>query len=135
MTELARRDPESSGLDDMPLLVAEARASVNQPLEAEILRRYGFAVPTDAALDAIVACSPRGVLELGAGAGQWAALLARRGVDVVAYDVAPPRRPPTHGSPVCSPGTMYTPATSASSRNGRTIAAPRLADAQRHVGV
>ena len=93
MTEVARRDPESWGLDDMPLLVAEARASGNQPLEAEILRRYGFAVPTEAALDAIVACSPRGVLELGAGTGHWAALLARRGVDVVAYDVAPPPSP------------------------------------------
>ena len=93
MTEVARRDPERWGLDDMPLLVAEARASGDQPLEAEVLRRYGFAVPTDAALDAIVACSPRGVLELGAGTGHWAALLARRGVDVVAYDVAPPPSP------------------------------------------
>ena len=93
MTEVAQRDPERWGLDDMPLLVAEARASGDQPLEAEVLRRYGFAVPTDAALDAIVACSPRGVLELGAGTGHWAALLARRGVDVVAYDVAPPPSP------------------------------------------
>ena len=93
MTEVARRDPERWGLDDMPLLVAEARASGDQPLEAEVLRRYGFAVPTDAALDAIVACSTRGVLELGAGTGHWAALLARRGLDVVAYDVAPPPSP------------------------------------------
>ena len=93
MTEVARRDPERWGVDDMPVLVAEARASGDQPLEAEVLRRYGFAVPTDAALDAIVACSPRGVLELGAGTGHWAALLARRGVDVVAYDVAPPPSP------------------------------------------
>ena len=33
------------------------------------------------------------MLELGAGTGHWAALLARRGVDVVAYDVAPPPSP------------------------------------------
>ena len=93
MTDVAWRDPERWGLDDMPVLVAEARASGDQPLEAEVLRRYGFAVPTDAALNAIVACSPRGVLELGVGTGHWAALVARRGVDVVAYDVAPPPSP------------------------------------------
>jgi hypothetical protein len=93
MTEVARRDPERWGLDDMPALVAEARAGGEPSLEAEVLRRYGFAVPTDAALDAIVACSPGGVLELGAGTGHWAALVARRGVDVVAYDVAPPPSP------------------------------------------
>lgn len=90
LTEVAGRDPERWGIDDMPQLVAEAGASGDQPLEIEVLRRYGFAVPTDAALDAIVACSPRGVLDLGAGTGHWAALLARRGVDVVAYDVEPP---------------------------------------------
>jgi hypothetical protein len=93
MTEVARGDPECWRLDDMLVRVAEARASGSQLLETEILRRYGFAVPTDAALDAIVACSSRGVLELGAGTGRWAALLARRGVDVVAYDVAPPPSP------------------------------------------
>ena len=93
MTDVAWCDPERWGLDDMPLLVAEARARGDQQLEDEVLRRYGFAVPTDEALDAIVAGSPGGVLELGAGTGHWAALLARRGVDVIAYDVAPPPSP------------------------------------------
>jgi hypothetical protein len=93
MTGVARGHPDGWGLDDMLVLVAEARASGSASLEAEILRRYGFAVPTEAALDEIVASSPRGVLELGAGTGHWAALLARRGIDVVACDVAPPPSP------------------------------------------
>jgi hypothetical protein len=85
--------PSAGGLDDMLVLVAEARASGGQPSRQRSCGATGFAVPTDAALDAIVACSPRGVLELGAGTGHWAALLARRGIDVVAYDVAPPPSP------------------------------------------
>lgn len=52
--------------------------------------RYGFAIPSEDALDLIAAQSPGGVVELGAGTGYWARLLADRGVDVVAYDLAPP---------------------------------------------
>lgn len=52
-------------------------------------RRYAFAVPDGAALDAVRAASPRGVVEVGAGTGYWAHLLHERGVDVVAYDSAP----------------------------------------------
>lgn len=37
--------------------------------------------------------SPHGVVEVGAGLGYWARLLADRGVDVVAYDIAPPPSP------------------------------------------
>jgi hypothetical protein len=48
----------------------------------------GYAVPTDAALAALCALSP--LLEVGAGAGYWAALLRARGADVLATDVAPP---------------------------------------------
>jgi hypothetical protein len=51
---------------------------------------YAFALPTDEALGAIAGVSPGGVVELGAGTGFWARLLADRGVDVAAFDVAPP---------------------------------------------
>jgi hypothetical protein len=37
---------------------------------------YAFALPTDEALGAIAAVSPDGVVELGAGPGFWARLLA-----------------------------------------------------------
>jgi hypothetical protein len=52
--------------------------------------RHGFAfpVPTDEALAELAALSP--LLELGAGAGYWAALLRRRGVDILATDSNPP---------------------------------------------
>jgi hypothetical protein len=51
---------------------------------------FGFALPTEPALRAIADVSPRGVVEIGAGTGYWARLLHDRGVDVVAFDVAPP---------------------------------------------
>jgi hypothetical protein len=54
-----------------------------------LIARYGFAVPSEEALAAIGRCSPRGVLEIGAGAGYWAYLLQQRGVDVVAFDIHP----------------------------------------------
>ena len=52
------------------------------------VRRYAFGVPNRAALDAIGRHAP--IVELGAGTGYWAYLLRNRGVDIVAYDLAPP---------------------------------------------
>jgi hypothetical protein len=54
------------------------------------VRRYAFGVPNAAALAALGRHGP--IVELGAGTGYWAYLLRRRGVDVVAYDLAPPDR-------------------------------------------
>lgn len=54
----------------------------------ESVRRYAWAIPTADALDAIAALGP--VVEVGAGTGYWASLLAHRGVDVVCYDLYPP---------------------------------------------
>jgi hypothetical protein len=54
---------------------------------------YAFSLPTEPALRAIAEVSPRGVVEIGAGTGYWARLLHDRGVDVVAFDVAPPPSP------------------------------------------
>jgi hypothetical protein len=52
------------------------------------VRRYSFAVPTDAALATLSRYAP--LVELGAGTGYWTWLLRRRGVDCVAFDAAPP---------------------------------------------
>lgn len=49
---------------------------------------FGFAVPTDAALSVLEACSP--LLEVGAGTGYWAHCLSMRGADAVATDAQPP---------------------------------------------
>lgn len=48
------------------------------------VREFGFAVPTRAALDWLCRFSP--LLEVGAGTGAWARLLAQRGADIVATD-------------------------------------------------
>lgn len=69
------------------------RHDAGAPGRDELLARFGFAVPDDAALDVIARHSPNGVVEVGAGLGYWAKLLAERGVDVVAYDTVPPPSP------------------------------------------
>lgn len=52
-------------------------------------RRYSYAIPGRAALEAIAHNAPNGVVELGAGNGYWAYLLRNYGVDVEAYDAYP----------------------------------------------
>lgn len=61
-----------------------------------LVSEYSFAVPTPGALAAVAAASAMGVVEIGAGTGYWARLLHERGVDVLAFDVAPA---PSHENP------------------------------------
>jgi hypothetical protein len=49
----------------------------------------GFAIPNNAALEKIETLDSQ-IVQVGAGAGYWAALLRIRGVDIVAYDINPP---------------------------------------------
>lgn len=84
--------------DDLPPLVGNpliaAHAGCEDPDHQEqLIREYSFAIPTDEALAVIAACSASGVVELGSGTGYWARLLHERGVDVIAYDIAPPPHP------------------------------------------
>ena len=51
-------------------------------------KKYSWAVPSMEALDRIAALGP--IIEIGAGTGYWAYLLRELGVDVKAFDVAPP---------------------------------------------
>lgn len=53
----------------------------------ELVKRYAWAIPNEQALEAIAAWSP--LVEIGAGTGYWARLLAERGADIIAYDIAP----------------------------------------------
>lgn len=57
------------------------------------LASFAFVLPTEPVLGAIEEASPNGVVEIGAGTGYWARLLHDRGVEVVAFDVAPPPSP------------------------------------------
>lgn len=75
------------------LLAAPAEAAVGLDLEArrrELASLFSWAVPSTHALDVLAAHAP--LVECGAGMGYWAALLRSRGVDVMAYDAAPPGR-------------------------------------------
>ncbi|MGB8858605.1 MAG: hypothetical protein WCC60_05085 [Ilumatobacteraceae bacterium] len=72
---------------------AMAAGADTDGIRDEAIARYGFAIPTGEALDAIGRCSPAGVVEVGAGTGYWASLLHARGLDVVAFDLEPAPSP------------------------------------------
>lgn len=52
------------------------------------VQAYAWAIPTDRAIDDIAQYSP--ILEVGAGSGYWASLLADAGADIIATDPYPP---------------------------------------------
>lgn len=51
---------------------------------ADYISGFGFSIPCAEAIEALSAFTP--ILEVGAGTGFWSAILAARGVDVVATD-------------------------------------------------
>lgn len=55
----------------------------------ELVTRYAWAIPNAAALSALAQYSP--LVEVGAGTGYWAWLLRKMGVDILPYDLRPPR--------------------------------------------
>ena len=58
------------------------------------VKHYAWAIPTEEAIEAIVECGP--VVEIGAGSGYWASLIAQKGGDVVAYDQHDPESNPDY---------------------------------------
>lgn len=54
----------------------------------QLRRRYAWAIPTDEAISLLLACSP--LVEIGAGTGYWASLVAAAGGEIRAFDNAPP---------------------------------------------
>lgn len=54
----------------------------------ELVRRYSWAIPDEAAIATLVAHSP--IVEVGAGTGYWASLVAAAGGTIHAYDKNPP---------------------------------------------
>jgi hypothetical protein len=57
-------------------------------LRHEFVQKYTWAIPTEGALALLARYSP--IVEMGAGTGLWASMLAARGADVVAFDAEPP---------------------------------------------
>src|SRR5260370_14176020 len=90
LREFRRLEPELRGPRDYVNLVHGASRISAHDRRAWCVRRYAFAVQTDAALATLARYAP--IVELGAGTGYWTFLLRRRGVDCVAYDLAPPDR-------------------------------------------
>jgi hypothetical protein len=66
-----------------PLLDAFEKATATgadiDDTRSQLITRYGFAIPSEEALGAIWRCSPRGVIEVGAGTGYWAYVLQQGG--------------------------------------------------------
>lgn len=58
-------------------------------LKNAVAGHFAWAVPNDAAVDCIRRHASA-LIEVGAGSGYWAWLLTQAGVDVVAFDAAPP---------------------------------------------
>jgi SAM-dependent methyltransferase len=92
-TGLPEHDPE--GLNDWRRDGCSAeRAYLDRTSELcrarhRAIDRWSFAVPSDEALSWLLQLGP--LVEVGAGTGYWAALLAARGADVVACDLRRPR--------------------------------------------
>jgi hypothetical protein len=83
---------ENPCLELMTMLLAAPR-ELWPELDLEERRRelaslFSWGVPNSRALDVLAAHAP--LVECGAGMGYWSALLRSRGVDVLAYDIAPP---------------------------------------------
>lgn len=53
-------------------------------LRDECMKKYAWAIPTELIIKTIAFCSP--IIEIGAGTGYWAKLIAERGAEVVAFD-------------------------------------------------
>jgi len=83
MTLLVGAPPEHSAALDL----AERRR--------ELASLFSWAIPNARALEVLAAHAP--LVECGAGMGYWSALLRARGVDVLAYDAAPPGRSSKNG--------------------------------------
>lgn len=68
-----------------------------------LVKKYSWAIPCEAALQALAKLSP--LIEIGAGVGYWAYLLRKRGVDIVAYDLHPTNLGKNHYHSTCESWT------------------------------
>lgn len=80
---------------ELALLLSNASLDEQRLLDLDERRRelaslFSWAIPTEPALAVLAKYAP--LVECGAGTGYWTALLRARGVDALAYDLAPPGR-------------------------------------------
>src|SRR5258708_3231915 len=92
------RDGENPYFELMTLLVGAPGLSAALDLperRRELASLFSWAIPNARALEVLAAHAP--LVECGAGMGYWSALLRARGIDVLAYDAAPPGRSSKNG--------------------------------------
>jgi hypothetical protein len=102
LTAVSRRRLLHAGENPYLDLVTFLMASPSPVLDLGERRRelaslFSWAIPSERALDVLAEHAP--LVECGAGMGYWSALLRARGVDAIAYDLAPPgakKRNPYH---------------------------------------
>ena len=58
----------------------------------KLVRKYAWAIPTEAVLATVAKYSP--LIEIGDGTGYWAYLLAKLGADIICYDTHVENTPP-----------------------------------------
>lgn len=59
-----------------------------------LVLKYSWAIPNDEAIEVVRRYSP--IVEVGAGTGYWASLIAAAGADIRAFDSSPPRFSKNH---------------------------------------
>ena len=79
------RDAHDFVEDPMWMTECMRCATFGEP-EDDVRRRWSYAVPTPESLRMIADYAPAGIIEIGAGNGYWARLLAAEGTDVIAVD-------------------------------------------------
>lgn len=83
----------AGGLPDDRFASALRGLELDQGEEADatalaLSQRYSYVYPDERVLEMLSALGP--LVEIGAGTGYWAGRLRSRGVDIVAFDLAPP---------------------------------------------
>jgi len=69
-------------------LLSEIGGDATDDALTNLAQRYSYVFPDDRSLTALAALGP--LVEIGAGTGYWAFRLRALGVDIVAFDQAPP---------------------------------------------
>lgn len=88
---IPKNDPgdRQASVDDFSSLLNETEDGAQHEGElTELAQRFSYVVPDDRALSVLADLGP--LVEIGAGTGYWAYRLRALGVDVVAFDLAPP---------------------------------------------
>lgn len=65
--------------------------SYRDGIRFELMRKYSYAIPDPDTIDFVVQHIGRSGIEIGAGTGYWCWQLSQCGVDMLAYDIAPPQ--------------------------------------------